>query len=66
MSRPKMMSTKCTPDFGGKTPMERFERLLKQVVSVPSATIAKSTAANDQHRHKRKANAGTMRSPKKS
>jgi len=35
VSRPK--ATACMPDLGGDTPMERFERILKRVISVPKA-----------------------------
>lgn len=54
MSRPKMSTTCVPPDLGGKTPMERFERILKQVISVPRDEIDRAMAKEQRHRRKRK------------
>jgi hypothetical protein len=52
MSRPK--ATACLPDLGGKTPMERFERILKRVISAPKEEIDRRMAEERHHKNKRK------------
>lgn len=54
MARAKMSTTCAPPDLGGKTPMERFQRILKRVISAPKEDIDRR-AEDRTHRKKRKA-----------
>jgi hypothetical protein len=56
MSRAKM-STSCFPpgaDLGGRTEFERFDNIMKRILSVPKTEIDRRIAQERQHRKKRK------------
>lgn len=56
MSRPKQ-STLCIPpesDPGGKTQFERFDNIMKRILSVPKTEIDRRIAEERGHRKKRK------------
>ena len=56
MSRPKQ-STLCIPpgaDLGGKTEFERFDNIMKRILSVPKAEIDRRIAEERRHRKKQK------------